>query len=162
MVYVWGKECGHLTLLSMLELFEKLWRNCYLWIRSAEGGKFLFDFAVMMNVWYFVQTKVVAFFFKENLTMSYLEKMYESPMIWISCWNKGYIEDELICFVWVDCVVKASLSLILLNNLCTNGVRVIGWWILWRKNVINWCMCSLSLDNFKILFGKFTFLTGCT
>ena len=45
------------------------------------------------------QTKVVAFFLKkENLTMSCLEKMYESPMIGISCLTKGYIEGELICF----------------------------------------------------------------
>ena len=76
--------------------------------------------------------------------MSYFEKMYESPIIGISCLTKGYyIEGELICFAWVDCGVKANLSLILLNNLSTNGVRVIGWWILWRKNVINWCMCFL-------------------
>ena len=130
-----------------------------LWIISAQGN-------FMTLLWWWMcdilsQTKVVAFF-RENLTMSYLEKMYESPMIGISCLTKGYIEGELICFAWVDCGVKANLSLILLNNLCTNGVRVIGWWILWRKNVINWCMCSLSLDNFKILFRKFTLLTGCT
>ena len=130
-----------------------------LWLISAQGMFLTLLWWWMCDV--LSQTKVVVFL-KENLTMSYFEKMYESPMIGISCLTKGYIEGELICFAWVDYGVKANLSLILLNNLSTNGVRVIGWRILWRKIVINWFMYLLSLDNFKILFGKFTFLTSCT
>ena len=41
--------------------------------------------------------------------MSYLEKMYESLMIGISCLTKGYIEGELICFAeWI--VVLRQIS----------------------------------------------------